>query len=137
MKVYLILFFLSYCIIGFSQEGIDPTNLPKTSFVPLVQVNSKTQKVTIRKDDIIESGLVLLLEDKTFKVIQFDVVFDCPSKSILDFSVKRYLGDKIPANDTYFKRRGRIGDGITISNIVIEKDNYKLVMRELYFVLAN
>jgi len=122
-------------MIAAGQVTIDPSKLPLVHYKPSVDgINSKNE---ISIAVVFTQGLKVVLADKTFKVIQFDVVYDCHSRSIFDFDVRRYLGDKVDGKDEYLRKRILAGDLMDITNTVIEKDGVRYRMKEFSFIVTN
>ncbi|MEP7373989.1 MAG: hypothetical protein ABI675_11405 [Chitinophagaceae bacterium] len=136
MKVLLISFFQFTHIIALSQGQIDPSKLPVVHYKPKINVNGIKQQVAISFDTLMKYGLQVVLDDKSFKVVQFDIGYDCHSKAVFDFSVQRYSGDKVNPTDVYFKRRILAGDVIDIANTVIENNGYRYEMKTVSYSIV-
>lgn len=122
-------------MIAAGQVEIDPSRLPLVHYKPSVYgINSKNE---IKINVLFMQGLKVILADKTFKVIQFDVVYDCHSRSLFDFDARRYLGDKIDGKDDYLRKRIPAEDVMDITNTVIEKDGVQYRMKEFSFIVTN
>jgi hypothetical protein len=130
-----ILLLLPELVIG--QEKADLSKLSLVPYEPHVVVNGTHHRHTVSINDLLKHGFQVVLDDNSFKVIQFDVVYDCHSRSLFDFSVKRYLGDKVDATDDYFQKRVLAGDIITIDNTVIEKKGVKFRMKGFGLIISN
>jgi hypothetical protein len=130
------LFLLSH-LIAASQKQIDVSVLPKTPYSPSIQINGKPQTKTLSLEALRQYGLQIVLADKTFKVLQFDIVYDCHSRAFFDFTVKRYYGDRIDSTDTHLQTLIWVGDVIDITNVVIEKEKYRYVMKDIAYIITN
>lgn len=115
----------------YSQTFINPETIPLTPHSPRIAWLHTNNSILIT--ELFSKGLKVVLADTSFKVIQFDVVFDCHSRSLTDFSVKRYSGDHIPASDDYLRRRVITGDVMDVINTVIEKRGVRFRMKEFTF----
>ncbi len=134
MKITLLVIFLHSSLFVWSQDIIDPTKLPLVNYNPTISgINSQNQ---ISIDSLFSKGIKVILADRSFKVIQFDIVFDCHSRSLFDFSVKRYQGDKVDGRDEYLRKRVLAGDVLDISNTVIEKNGVRLRMKDFGFLVT-
>jgi hypothetical protein len=131
--LFIILIFSSIVVAG--QETIDPSKLPLVPYKPGISGVDPQSQISI--GILFTEGLKVILADQSFKVIQFDVVYDCHSRSLFDFSVKRYRGDKVDAKDEYFRKRVLAGDLMDIINTVIEKDGVRYRMKEFSFIVIN
>ena len=100
-NIFLLFIFLSASAAG--QKAVDPSKLPLAPYKPSIFGVNRENKISI--DSVFSYGLRVIVADKIFKVIQFDVVYDCHSRSIFDFNVKRYLGDKVDPRDEYLRKR--------------------------------
>lgn len=86
-----------------AQKDIDAYKLPQVNFAPQIYVNGVRQVDVISLKSFREYGMQVVLDDKSFKAIQFDFGFDCHSRSFFDFSWKRYYGDKVLPLDAKIK----------------------------------
>ena len=132
-KILIPLVFLSLSAAG--QTLIDPSKLPLVPYKPSIFGINSRNEVSIAV--VFDKGIQVIIADKTFKVIQFDVVYDCHSRSIFDFSTKRYLGDKVDGKDEYLRKRILAGDLMDIVNTVIEKDGVRYRMKGFSFIVTN
>ena len=134
-KIKILAFFACLSIGAAGQKSIDPDKLPLVPYKPSIQgLYSQNQ---IRIANIFSQGLKVILADTTFKVIQFDVVYDCHSRSVFDFDVKRYYGNKVDPKDDYLRRRILAGDVMDIANTIIEKNGVRYRMKEFSFIVTN
>ncbi len=127
------LIFLSIIAIG--QQGIDPAKLPYVRYSPSISGINSQNEISINA--LFSQGIKVVLADASFKVIQFDVVYDCHSRSLFDFDVKRYQGDMVDGQDQYLRKRVLAGDGMEIANTVIEKNGVRYRMKEFGFLVTN
>lgn len=135
MKLNLLAAFVLLSLSAAGQEFVDPAKLPLVPYPPSIYGLNSKKEISIKY--IFSEGLKVVLSDKTFKVIQFDVVYDCHSRSMLDFDAKRYHGDKIDPTDKYFRKRILAGDAMDIVNTVIEKNGTQYRMAEFSFIVTN
>jgi len=133
LKILIYLTFLS--IVATGQTGIDPSKLPLVHYKPNVEGISSKNEIGIQV--VFRQGIKVILADKTFKVIQFDVVYDCHSRSIFDFDIRRYIGDRVDGRDDFLRKRILAGDVMDIANTVIEKDGIRYKMEEFSFIVTN
>jgi hypothetical protein len=118
-----------------SGQEVDPAKLPLTSYKPSIEgINAQSE---ISLTVVLTKGLKVILADKTFKVIQFDVIYDCHFGSIFDFSFKRYFGDKVDPKDEYLRNRVLADDVMDIINTVIEKNGVRYRMKDYSFIVTN
>lgn len=135
MKLMTLILLTSLSIIVAGQAGVDPSKLPLVNYKPSIEgINSKNE---INIQTVFAQGIKVILADKTFKVIQFDVVYDCHSRSLFDFNIVRYMGDRVDGNDSYLRKRILSGDVMDIINTVIEKDGVRYRMKEFSFRVTN
>ncbi|MEI9908226.1 MAG: hypothetical protein WDO71_00245 [Bacteroidota bacterium] len=137
MKRFLITLLLSVPLVAFGQAEIDLTKLPLVAHKPHVAINGSHQRNVVSITELLKHGLQVVLDDNSFKVIQFDIIYDCHSRSLFDFSVKRYIGDKVDPGDDYLQKRVLAGDVITIDNTVIEKKGVKFKMKDFGLIISN
>ena len=137
MKLIFIPLLLLVSFFAPGQSNIDPSKLPLVRYQPSIYVNGIDQRGTIRIKDVLEHGLQVVLGDKTFKVVQFDLVYDCHSRAVFDFSVKRYSGNRVDPKDDYLQKRILVGDVITIDNTVIEKNGERYRMKDIGCDISN
>jgi hypothetical protein len=116
------------------QQVADPSKLPLVPYSPSIYGINAQNEISI--STVFAQGLKVILADKTFKVIQFDVLYDCHSRSMLDFDTKRYFGDKVDPKDEYLRKRILAGDAMDIFNTVIEKNGLQYRMKEFSFVVT-
>lgn len=135
MRWILTIILFSIYHVGYSQKEIEPSGLQKISYKPKVHVNGINQFQTIKFDTLLKYGLQVVLDDKSYKVVQFDIMYDCHSKSLIDFSIKRYFGDKVLPTDTYLQKRIIAGDIIDVFNTVIVKGTERYVMKEATLII--
>ncbi len=115
------------------QAFIEPSKLPFVPYEPRISgVNWKNE---VAKDFLFTNGLKVILADQSFKVIQFDVIYDCHSRSLMDFDFRRYRGDRVDPNDEYFQKRVLVGDLMDIVNTVIEKNGVRYRMKDFSFIV--
>lgn len=114
---------------AFSQPLLDASKFSHLPYQPKVAVNGTTYHKTLSLDSLLMYGLQVVLADNGYRVLQFDIVFDCPSKALFDFSIQRYLGDRVSPSDEYLRKRIFIGDVIDVCNTVIGRGTEKLVMK--------
>jgi hypothetical protein len=133
MKVKLLVFLLFVAIQGIGQDFIEPANLPLIPYKPSVLGANFKNEITIA--EVFNRGIKVVVADKTFKVIQFDVVYACHSGSLLDFDVKRYHGDKVEGTDVYLRKRILAGDAMDIVNTIIEKKGVRYRMNDFSFLV--
>jgi len=117
------------------QQVVDPSKLPFVLYKPSISGINSQNEISIVM--VFEQGLKVILDDKTFKVVQFNVVYDCHSRSLFDFTAKRYLGDKVDAKDDFLRKRILAGDLMDIVNTVIEKGGVRYRMKEFSFTVIN
>jgi len=117
------------------QEIVDPFKLPLVPHKPSIYGVNIDNAISITA--VFAHGIKVILADTTFKVIQFDVVYDCHSRSIFDFTTKRYLGNKVDGKDEYLRKRILAGDVMDIVNTVIEKKGVRYRMKEYSFIVTN
>lgn len=133
MKIGLFLFpfFLSTMVAG--QPVIDPSKLPLVPFQPGIAGIDPQNAIPINY--LFSKGLTVILADETFRVVQFDLVYDCPSKTLFDFDVRRYQGNCVDAKDEYFRKRIVAGDVMDLVNTVIEKNGVRYRMKDRSFIV--
>ena len=134
MKLIILFVFVCLSISVSGQEFVDPSKLPLVPYKPSIYgINSQNEiSITI----VFEQGLKVILADKTFKVVQFDLVYDCHSRAIFDFDVKRYRGDKVDPKDEFLRKRILAGDVMDIVNTIIEKNGVRYRMKEFSFIIT-
>ncbi len=135
MKFKILVVFIWLSMSAPGQEVIDPSKLPLVQYKPSIYGINSQNEISISV--VFAQGLQVILADKTFKVIQFDLIYDCHSRSIFDFDVRRYLGDKVDAKDEYLRKRILAGDVMDIANTIIEKNGVRYRMKEFSFVVTN
>lgn len=118
-------------LILLGQEKIDPSKLPRVRHTPRIYVNGSDLRGAVSIKELLKHGMQIILEDKSFRVVQFDVMYDCHSRALFDFSVKRYFGDRVDPKDDYLRQAVLIGDVISIENTVIEKQGVRYKMSEI------
>ena len=135
MKLISIFAFLLCFVTAKGQVHIDTSKLPLVPYKPKVAINGIIQHQYISLDSLQKYGLQIVLDDQAYKAIQFDSGYDCHSKSLLDFSVIRYSGDKVAPTDLYLRNRILMGDLIDIIDTVIENRGYRCVMKSVSFII--
>jgi hypothetical protein len=128
-KLLVILLLTLQQIFASAQGQVDPSKCFKAPLIPRVHINDVDQVRVIKRDSLLKYGLQVVVEDKTFKVIQFDVMYDCHSRAVLDFTSRRYIGDKVLPTEKSLRGLVMAGDIIDVYNAIIEKDGYKYVMK--------
>lgn len=134
MKSILTCFVLLCILYAPAQEVKDLQKLPVIPYGPRVNGVDYQNRISIAS--IHKNGLRIGLADNSFRVVLFDVVYDCHSKSLTDFSMKRYLGDSVPPGDDYLQKRILAGDLIDIVNTVVEKQGICYLMKPFSFVVT-
>jgi hypothetical protein len=137
MKCTLLFICMVMPFILLGQEKIDPSKLPLVRYTPRVYVNGSDQRGAISIKELLKHGLQIVLEDKSFKVVQFDVMYDCHSRALFDFSVKRYFGDRVDPKDDYLRQLVLIGDVISIDYTVIERQGVRFRMSEIGYKITD
>ena len=134
MKFNILLTFVWLSMRAAGQQFVDASKFPLVPYSPSIYGVNARNEISI--STIFAQGLKVILADKTFKVIQFEVLYDCHSRSMLDFDTKRYSGDKVDPKDEYLRKRILAGDGMEIFNTVIEKNGLKYRMKEFDFIVT-
>jgi hypothetical protein len=135
MKYSFLTFSLLLSLATSAQEAIDPSRLPFIHHKPGISGVNSENHISIKV--VFSQGLKVILADSSFKVIQFDVIYDCHSRSILDFDIKRYSGNKVDSEDEYLRKRVWSGDVMDIVNTVIEKNGIRYRMNGFSFLVTN
>ncbi len=130
----LIILFTFVSLLSPGQLLIDPAKLPLVNAAP--SVAGVDPKNTISIEYIFSHGLKVTMIDASFRVLQFDVVYDCHSGFLPDFDIRRYQGNKIEATDKYLRQRMLTGDVMDIINTVIEKNGVRYRMKPFAFVVT-
>jgi hypothetical protein len=133
---FLILFILVSCI-AIGQTKIDISKIPHIKYSPQVYVNGVRQGSSISIKELHKYGLEVVLDDKTFKIIQFGITYDCHSRAFFDFSFKIYSGNTVPPKDDYLQKRVWVGDVIDVANVVIERGQERYVMEQKSFRITD
>mgnify|MGYP001569791709 CR=1 FL=1 len=115
----------------FGQDKSNYSALPLVPYKPFININGIDQRIALSRTDLLKYGLKVVLADKSFKVKEFHIVYDCHSRAYFDFSVKRYIGDSVDTKDSYLQNRIWVGDIITFECVVIEKAGSLFVMKNL------
>jgi hypothetical protein len=136
MKRFLIPIIIFLPFFGIGQGKIEPAKLPLVPHSPHVAINGIHQRNAVNVRDLLKHGLQVVLDDNSFKVVQFDVIYDCHSRSLFDFSVKRYIGDKVEPGDDYLQKRVLAGDVIVIDNTIIEKNGIRFRMKDFGLIIS-
>ena len=136
MKALFFILFITLLNSAVGQKFFDTKTLPFIPYKAKVAVNNVIQYKSLSLDSLLKYGLQVTLDDKSYNVIQFAIIYDCPSKSVLDFSVRTYLGDKVNGSDEYFRNRILVGDVIEISHTVIENRGYRVVMKDASYIIT-
>ena len=110
------------------QTKIDISKVPAIPYKPKVAINNFIQYKTLSLDSILKYGIEVVLDDKSYKVIQFAIIFDCHSKFLLDFSYKTYSGSTVSPIDPDFRKKNKVGDLIEIADTVIENGGQRYLM---------
>lgn len=135
VKLTLLPVFLVFLTIqGLSQDFINPAKVPYLPHSPGVVVVSSENQLDLAF--LFDKGLQVVVPDKSFKVIQFEVGYDCHSRSMFDFDSKLYKGDRVPGNDPFLRKRVIAGDLMIISNTIIEKNSRRYRLKEFAFVVV-
>jgi hypothetical protein len=133
MMVILLTTFIPITVLG--QNEIDISRITQITFSPQVYVNDSRQDVEISLNGLLKYGLQVVLDDKSFKVIQFEISYDCHSGAYFDFSQKKYKGDKVPPTDDYLRKRIWVGDVIVVYNVLIERGKERYIMKDKGYVI--
>lgn len=121
---FIALLFLSSA--AFGQDFIDPAKVKHLPHKPGIAGADSKSQISIQL--LFKDGLKVVINDKSFKVVQFDLGYDCHSRSLVDFDTKRYKGDHVPGNDPYFRKRVLAGDVLIVANTIIERGNVRYRM---------
>jgi hypothetical protein len=135
VKVLVIIFItlIPFTVLG--QKEIDLSRITQITFSPQVYVNNSRQDVEISLNELHKYGLQVVLDDKTFKVIQFEISYDCHSRAYFDFSEKKYKGDRVPPTDDYLRKRIWVGDVIVVYNVLIERGKERYIMKDKGYII--
>lgn len=120
-----------------SQNPVNISTIQKIPYRPQVHVNGIRQQERISIVELHRYGLKVIPDDTSFSVIQFDIVYDCHSRALFDFSVKRYYGNTLPSTDNYLQKRVWVGDVIDVVNVVIQRREERYVMKESSYFITN
>jgi hypothetical protein len=133
MRQLILVISLVLCVIhSQSQDCKEKETLVCTDSKPLplkiaVVINGYSQRNTIKKSDILKYGVGITLGDPSYKFIGFKLVYDCHAKSVLDFSMKTYTGNKVAPNDQFIERMW-VGDQLVFDCINVEKGGQKYLI---------
>lgn len=131
MKCFFISLGIMISTLGSGQHRPNYTALPLVPYKPLIYVNGIDQRNILSRSNFLTHGLKVILQDKSFKIKEFTILYDCHSRSLFDFYPIRYIGDSVEAKDKYLQNLTRVGDNVTFQLIVIEKEGQLFIMKNL------
>jgi hypothetical protein len=135
-RSFLVILLVLQQLSSYSQSQIDPSKLPRAPYIPRVHVNGVDQVGVIQIDSLLKYGLQVVVNEKSFKVVQFDVMYDCHSRAVFDFTERRYVGDKILPTEKGLRSLVIAGDNLDVYNVVIEKDGFNYLMKPAYYSIV-